>query len=131
MQLFHSVEDLQEIPEIVQSITSVTPRTTRTRTNRYGHFMYRHMRSELFWGYHVVAMPHGKYLLAEPEKALLDYIYLNTSRLNSLADIEGLRLNIDMVKKTMSMQKLKTYCMRFHSKKMSRILTMILAYVDA
>ena len=41
------------------------------------------MKSELFWGYVEMKTDHGPYLLAEPEKALLDYFYLNLARINS------------------------------------------------
>jgi len=39
--------------------------------------VYRKISSELYWGYEEKATRYNKYLIAEPEKALLDWIYLN------------------------------------------------------
>src|SRR3989344_6406042 len=72
------------IPEVVQSITDITTKTTRNFKNVYGNFLYRHIKPDLFWGYTVVKSKFGKYLLAEPEKAVLDYIYLNKSDLKDI-----------------------------------------------
>jgi len=79
------------IPEIVYAYTSVTARITRTFENACGRFIYRHMKSELFWGYAEMKTEYGPYLLAEPEKALLDYIYLNLEILEPLKDVRYLR----------------------------------------
>ena len=37
---------------------------------------YRHVTTRLFWGFQPKRTRYGKYNLAEPEKALLDWIYL-------------------------------------------------------
>ena len=37
---------------------------------------YRHVANHLFWGFHPKRTRYGSYNLAEPEKALLDWIYL-------------------------------------------------------
>jgi len=37
---------------------------------------YRHVAPHLFWGFHPKSTRYGSYNLAEPEKALLDWIYL-------------------------------------------------------
>ena len=64
------------IPEMVYAYVSVTAKINRTFDNKFGHFIYRHVKSELFWGYREVKTDTGRYLIAEPEKALLDYLYL-------------------------------------------------------
>lgn len=37
---------------------------------------FRHVAPHLFWGFHPKRTRYGRYNLAEPEKALLDWIYL-------------------------------------------------------
>jgi hypothetical protein len=106
------------IPEIVYAYTSVTARITRTFENACGRFIYRHVKSELFWGYVEMKTNHGPYLLAEPEKALLDYLYLNLARINNEDDFENIRLNEEQMEKTLNKDKFMTYLKAFGGKKM-------------
>jgi hypothetical protein len=108
------------IPEIVYAYTSITARITRTFENACGRFIYRHVKSELFWGYVPMKTDHGPYLLAEPEKALLDYFYLNLARINNEEDFENLRLNEEEMEKTLDKEKLLRYLDAFGVKKMAR-----------
>jgi hypothetical protein len=108
------------IPEIVYGYTSVTARITRTFENTCGRFIYRHVKSELFWGYVKMNTDHGPYLLAEPEKALLDYFYLNLGRINSDEDFDNIRLNEEEMEKTLDREKFLKYLEMFGVKKMER-----------
>jgi hypothetical protein len=63
------------IPEMVYAHVSVTAEISRRFDNFFGHFIYRHIKKNLFWGYTVIPTEFGHYLLAEPEKAIL---YLRT-----------------------------------------------------
>lgn len=108
------------IPEIVYAYTSVTAKTNRTFQNDFGHFIYRHLKSELFWGYIEMKTEHGRYLLAEPEKALLDYFYLNLDRINNETDFENIRLNEEQMKETLDPEKFIKYLGAFGVKKMER-----------
>jgi len=106
------------IPEIVYAYTSVTARVTRTFDNAFGRFIYRHVKSELFWGYVEMKTDQGPYLMAEPEKALLDYFYLNLARLNSEEDFDHIRLNREQMAGTLDKDKLLKYLTAFGVKKM-------------
>jgi hypothetical protein len=106
------------IPEMVYARVSVTARTNRTFTNDFGTFIYRHVKAELFWGYVEIKTDHGHYLLAEPEKALLDYLYLNLSKIRNDADFENIRLNADRLKETLDADKFLRYLSAFGGKKM-------------
>ena len=108
------------IPEIVYAYTSVTARITRTFENAWGRFIYRHVKSDLFWGYVEMKTEHGPYLLAEPEKALLDYFYLNLARINSPEDFESIRLNEAEIGKTLDKDKFLRYLKVFGVKKMEK-----------
>ena len=109
------------IPEIVHAFTSVTARTTRSFENACGRFIYRHVRAELFWGYvEMKTEDHAHYLLAEPEKALLDYLYLNISHINSQVDFENIRLNAEQMGKTLNKDKFLRYLQVFNVKKMEK-----------
>ena len=114
------------IPEIVYSYVSVTGKTNRTFDNKFGHFIYRHLKTELFWGYREVRTSSGWYLIAEPEKAILDYLYLNLSKINSESDFENLRFNEDRLCETLNRDKFLQYMQAFETKKLKRWANMCL-----
>lgn len=65
------------IPEAVTQITSVTSNRTAHYNNAFGEYTYQTVKPQLFFGYEPVVLPQGySYLLALPEKALLDLLYL-------------------------------------------------------
>ena len=82
------------IPESVYAITSVTPRITRTFIVNNKSFEYAHIKKQAFRGYRVEKIDGVSVLMAEPEKAFVDYYYfvdlklrrhndrLNTRKLN-------------------------------------------------
>jgi len=68
--------------------------------------VYRKISSELYWGYEEKATRYNKYLIAEPEKALLDWIYLNRQ--------EGLPTPLDELQlQFLTPAKLRDYAQRF------------------
>jgi hypothetical protein len=119
------------IPEMVPVTTAISTKKTRRFENQYGVFTYRHVNPKLFFGYVPVDDVFGKYLLAEPEKAILDYIYFNQSRLLCAEDIEGIRLDIVEFSKTINVNKLNKYAMLFHSNNINKILLLLMTYVNA
>lgn len=64
------------IPEQTITWTSVTTRVTRQFKNDYGIFTYQKMHPKLFWGFSEKIWQNRPVFLAHPEKALLDYFYL-------------------------------------------------------
>ncbi len=65
------------IPEYVPRVTSVTTLRPGLWETPLGHFEYRHIKPGLFYGYRSEVVATGQYaLVAEPEKALLDLVYL-------------------------------------------------------
>jgi predicted transcriptional regulator of viral defense system len=64
------------IPETVYEITSITTKTTRRFETLGKVFSYHRIKKEAFTGYISVRQDGFNYLIAEPEKAFVDYIYL-------------------------------------------------------
>jgi predicted transcriptional regulator of viral defense system len=60
-------------PSSLTCVTTGFPRRFRTPSVR---IVYRHIGEHLFWGFEEKRTRHGSYKIAEPEKALLDWIYL-------------------------------------------------------
>ncbi|MFH1429127.1 MAG: hypothetical protein ABIH39_05215 [Candidatus Margulisiibacteriota bacterium] len=108
------------IPEMVFSYTSVTTKTNRAFKNKLGNYIYRHIKKTLFWGYLEKGEGERKCLFAEPEKAVLDYVYLNISRINNEHDFLNLRFNMEKINEVISKEKLAKYLKAFEVKKMER-----------
>lgn len=64
------------IPEKVVTLTSVSTRQPRRFRNEFGTFRYRTLRTSFFFGYRREPVDGQTVMLAEPEKALLDFWYL-------------------------------------------------------
>lgn len=64
------------IPETVYSITSVTPKATQNFDAFGMDFSYTRIKQSAFQGYSAKKENDHTYFIAEPEKALADYLYL-------------------------------------------------------
>jgi hypothetical protein len=120
LSLESAMSDYGFIPEMVYAHTSVTAKTTRTFDNFFGRFIYRHTKKELFWGYIPVSTPAGQYLEAEPEKAVLDYLYLNLAGIRGQEDFNGIRLNREQMRARLDPEKFTRYLVAFDLPKMEK-----------
>jgi len=82
------------IPEYPYSITSVTIKKTKKFTTNYGIFSYRKIKSDLFFGFKLIAGDNYLYRLATPEKALFDFIYLNKKEIKNPDYFKEMRLTL-------------------------------------
>ena len=64
------------IPETVNAITSVSTGRPEQVQNPLGTFIFRHIKTALLFGYQNIEIDMQNFLIATPEKALLDLIYL-------------------------------------------------------
>jgi len=87
-------------------LTCVTPGYPQSFRSKSVSIVYRKISPELYWGYEEKATRYNKYLIAEPEKALLDWIYLNRQ--------EGLPTPLDELHlQFLTPAKLREYALRF------------------
>ena len=107
------------IPEGVYTITAITSLKTQDFNTNIGSFSYKHVKPALMFGYRLVSFENVTYKLAEPEKLILDYLYLNAS-INSLDDLESLRLNVTELKSLLEKQKLQDYLAIFKNKALEK-----------
>ena len=84
------------IPESSFSTTSVTTKKTSHFENDRGNFTYQSIKNSLFFGYKTIYSSSQPILMAEFEKAILDYLYLHPE-IQTVADIEALRFNADVL----------------------------------
>lgn len=87
------------IDQMAVLLTAVTLRRSKKAKIGQMEVVYRHLRKNLFWGY----IAEGDSFIAEPEKALLDWLYLSKTP-PSLDE-----LNWDQLDK----MKLKSYAKKF------------------
>lgn len=120
------------IPEGVIQITSVTARKPRSFHNSFGNYIYRSVKSELMFGYSIEksTLSHNWNIwLALPEKALLDFLYLNP-QYDSQKDMQELRLDIDFMQEALNVERLDEYLIQFKSKILeTRVLRLKGAYL--
>jgi predicted transcriptional regulator of viral defense system len=107
------------IPEVVFLTTSVTTRKTKSVKTAIGNFQYRSVKENLFFGYKIVDFNGVAYKIAEPEKALLDFLYLR-SDLKTEADFAELRINEEEYCEIINQTNLKKYLDVFDSDTLSR-----------
>ena len=67
--------------------------------------------------------------MAEPEKALLDFLYFR-SDLKDESDISGLRINVDIYKEIVNQDKLNEYLAIFQSPVLARKITLLNEYIQ-
>ena len=115
---------------MVPNITAITAKTTRTFSSDSVIYFYKHVRPELFFGYNPITVEAGKYLLAEPEKAILDYLYFHQNQFETESDMEEWRVNSLELKESIDVAKLKKYLASFKSPKMEKAINILIKYAN-
>lgn len=106
------------IPETVYLITNITTRKTKIIKTPISNFQYRSLKENLFFAYKITELNGISFKFAEPEKALLDFLYLR-SDLKNTDDLEELRINGDIFKEIIDQKKIKQYLTVFNSPSLS------------
>lgn len=84
------------IPEMVYTVTSATTKPTRVFTVGSTGFSYKTIKKEAWTGYILQQQGNKSFLIAEKEKALVDYLYfvsLKKSPENDRLVLAGLRVH--------------------------------------
>ncbi len=85
------------IPDVPWATTAVNPMTSKTYQSKLGRFSYHKLKPDLFYGFRLVSDEQSglEYRVAEPEKALLDWLYVNqTSTLDAIR-LDKTQLNLE------------------------------------
>lgn len=117
------------IPEGVYSVTSISTRKTRVFDTALGRFSYRNVRPGLFFGYFLAGVDDKEYKIAEIEKAVLDYFYLNPKMSDEDSFLEW-RFNFQEFKANADMEKFKKYLEAFGNLRMESRVKKFLAYME-
>jgi predicted transcriptional regulator of viral defense system len=114
------------IPESVYATTSVTTRRTHAFDTSAGRFVYRTVGARLFFGF-IVAPDNWK--IASPEKAILDYCYLNP-RLRTADDFASLRIDRTAFLERINTARLQEFLGRFEQKSLARRIRHLMEWMD-
>lgn len=107
------------IPESVYRITAVSTRKTWQSSFNEIIFSYRTISKDCFFGYDLLNWKNTVIKMAEPEKAIIDYFYLNPG-LNSPEKISGMRFNAGQIMEQTDWQKLKEYLVLCRNKALEK-----------
>ncbi|MBN1584964.1 hypothetical protein JW899_01205 [Candidatus Uhrbacteria bacterium] len=116
------------IPEGVYSITSVSVRKTVSFQTPLAHFTYRHLKTSLHFGYRIDKLNGQGYKIAEMEKAVLDYLYLNP-KITDDADYHEWRFNGREFTANMDEDKLRRYATEFGNRRLMNRLEKLLKMI--
>ena len=117
------------IPEGVFMTTSVTTKNTASYETPIGNFDYKHLKGILFFGYKLVRKHGFTMKIADAEKVVLDYFYLN--KINGIEEMEGLRFNEIQTKEAINFEKLDKYQSVFDSRVLDKRIRMFKKVVNA
>lgn len=103
------------IPDVAAQVTCVTTKISRKFKNKYGLFIYHTIKQPAYQGYKLIDYSGFKILLAEKEKALVDFVYFLMKH-GQKPDFEKLRLNEDILKNNFDWVKAVKYAKLFNTK---------------
>jgi predicted transcriptional regulator of viral defense system len=112
------------IPEGVYAITAVASLKTQQFSTPLGSFFYKHIKPALLFGYRLIDFNGVAYRLAEPEKLILDYLYLNPTQ-RTEEDMKALRLNTHELETLIDKAKMKEYLRLFNNKSLEKRVNVI------
>ena len=103
------------IPETIYEVMSTTSRTTRGFNVNNIKYSYKKIKKDCFNGYKPIKIKNATILIAEPEKALVDYLYLVVLGKRKLSYE---RIDLGKLKKA----KLLSYAGQFQKEKIRKII---------
>jgi predicted transcriptional regulator of viral defense system len=106
------------IPESVYSVTSATTRITREFIVNNKSFVYSHIKKQAYRGYRTERIGGMTVFIAEPEKALVDYLYFVDLKKKTLNE----RLSTRKVKKKATSEYAKLFARKSLIKLVKEIL---------
>ena len=110
------------IPEGVFTFTSVSTLKTAVFDTPKGRYRYARVKPSLFFGYKILSAEGRGIKIAEPEKALLDFLYFHP-KIQEAVDIESYRFNLLQMRDDLNPKRLEEYASLFNSSTLSKRLS--------
>jgi len=116
------------IPESVYGVISATTRRTHVFKTKIGEFEYRTVAPVLFFGYNIVRYGEKCFKIAVPEKAILDYLYLNASIKND-NDFTELRINKGVFSEIINKNRVNIFLRKFRQKTLKKRMSALMEFI--
>lgn len=120
------------IPEAVHTITSMTTKKTQTFNNPFGHFIYHHIKQELYGDYVKQQDEFGySFLIATAERAIVEFLYLRLRDIKKFdEDLFETSFRFQNLE-TINCKKLQEIAKRFNKTKLSQAITLLIKTIEA
>lgn len=116
------------IPESVYTITSTTTRRTRGLKSGIGQFEYLSVQPKIFFGYRLESSEISSFKIAEPEKAILDFLNTRTD-IDNQSELEEMRFNLEIIWEIVDAKKLLNYLKVFDNKALEQRVNKFLKFI--
>lgn len=117
------------IPEEVVTLTCITTqKTQRYNLGQWWRYSYRSIIPRAFTEYRIYSTPRGKYLLATPAKALIDFCYFHPDYIIPL-DFEEMRLKSAEVLEKTTPDELRQIAKIFKNKRLEIQIEALISYL--
>jgi predicted transcriptional regulator of viral defense system len=117
------------IPEGVFRYTAITTLKTQNFDTPIGFFSYQNLKPNLFFGYNLWDTNGFYYKMADPQKCLLDFLYLNP-HLQTEGHFYELRLNVSEIKKQVDFELFKKYIIAFDTQALAKRAAIFLQFIE-
>ncbi|MDP2633076.1 MAG: hypothetical protein Q8P25_05155 [Candidatus Curtissbacteria bacterium] len=112
------------IPEMTYHVTSATTRPTQLFNTDHISFSYYTIKPEAYTGYSLVQRGEKRFLMAMPEKALVDYLYMIA--LGERATTGGKSVNDRMELSSLNKNKILEYARLYNYSKLDKLIEEVL-----
>jgi predicted transcriptional regulator of viral defense system len=116
------------IPEGVFQITAISTLKTDNFDTPIGYFNYQNLKPNLFFGYKLLPFSDFYFKMAEPEKTILDYLYLH-SDIQTEDHLFELRLNAIEINQQINFDTLNHYCDFMGSKSLKKRVNTFIKFI--
>ncbi len=117
------------IPETVYGVSSISTKKTQTYQTELANFYYQSVSPRLFWGYRMESLGDYQFLIADPEKAVLDFLYLK-SHLKTQEQLAGLRVDAEIFNEIIDPSRLQEYLAEFKNKSLEVRVSLLLKEIN-
>ena len=117
------------IPEGVFKITAISTLKTHQFTTPIGNFSYQNIKPNLFFGYKLLPYNNFYYKIAEPEKTILDYLYLHPD-IKTEDILYELRLNVIEINQQINFDTLMHYTDFIDSKSLLKRVKTFIKFIE-
>lgn len=117
------------IPEGVFQITAISTLKTQIFEFSMGYFKYQNLKPNMFFGYVLMPFNDFRYKIADPQKCLLDFLYLHPD-IKTEGHFYEMRFNISEIKRQVDFKILEEYCQMIDSKALSKRVKTFIRFIE-